>query len=108
MFDAAAEITKAVRNKKWIKGKKLTALTYLPKVYVISDLRRKICHLLKHIGEIYLGKNDSHHDNNTRGTTSWGKNGHGHVLYQTFRTASSSSFFIIFVITTPKVLGSTA
>lgn len=29
MFDAAAEITKAVRNKKWIKGKKLTAFTYL-------------------------------------------------------------------------------
>lgn len=29
MFGAAAEITKAVRNKKWIKGKKLTAFTYL-------------------------------------------------------------------------------
>lgn len=37
-----------------------------------------------------------------------GENEHGHVLYETFRTASSSSFFDIFVITTPSVLGSTA
>lgn len=35
MFDAAAEITKAVKRKpkKRIKGKKLTAFTYLGRCY---------------------------------------------------------------------------
>jgi len=59
MFDAAAEITKAVRNKKEKNRMDKRKETYRPHLLsaliYTSHLRREICHLC----EIYLGKN--HH-----------------------------------------------